>query len=126
MVNTRRALEVADVIRDHGGVPYVPHLSLFWHMARPAPYDVWLGMDLELIRSGKVDAVYRIPGESPGADREEIAARETGLLVLRTLDELRAWLGMAEGVERDATVCAALSGLAREVRSVRESLERLG
>lgn len=49
-------------------VPIIPHLSLLWHLVCPRPYEFWTTYDLEIMRT--CDAVFRMPGESAGADTE--------------------------------------------------------
>ena len=67
--NTRAALDEATVLLDSGLVaPIVPHLSLHWDLVHPRPYEQWLDLDLDVIR--RCDALYRLPGESTGAERE--------------------------------------------------------
>lgn len=77
--NTRKALGVADYLQSLGFVPFVPHLSHFWHFLTPKPYETWMEWDLAWL--AKCDALVRLPGLSPGADREVDRARELGIPV---------------------------------------------
>jgi len=77
--NVRRAIEVADILVTHGYTPYIPHLTHFWHMVCPRPYDFWLDYDNEWLKL--CDAIYRIPGESSGADKEVKLATQLGIPV---------------------------------------------
>lgn len=76
VINTRRAVKEAEVIREMGGVPIVPHMTIAWHLASPHEYDYWISYDLDLLNV--CDAIYRIPGESKGADLEVARMRELG------------------------------------------------
>ena len=67
-VNVRNAINAAEQIVKLGHVPYIPHLTHFLHMIFPRRYDWWLKYDLEWL--DVCDAVYRLDGESDGADRE--------------------------------------------------------
>ena len=68
ILNTRRAVKEAEVIIEMGGVPIVPHVSISWQMISPHDWDYWISYDLDLLNV--CDAIYRIPGESKGADLE--------------------------------------------------------
>jgi nucleoside 2-deoxyribosyltransferase len=72
--NTRRAIEVADVLADMGAVvPHVPHLTLLWQLVRPHEVDWWHEYDLAIL--ARCDALLRLDGASTGADAEvEFAA----------------------------------------------------
>ncbi len=78
--NTHRMLHLADALLDLGVVPFVPHLSMFWHLLCPRPYGEWLAYDLHLML--RCDAVLRVPGESCGADGEVRVAHRLGIPVL--------------------------------------------
>jgi len=76
--NIRSAVEVAEIVLQNGGIPFVPHLSALWQLISPhSEYSYWIPMDLEWL--GKCDAFYRIAGESKGAELEEEHALKLGL-----------------------------------------------
>lgn len=82
IVNTRNAIDAAQVVWDCGGCPLVPHSHTFlWHMLHPAPTEDWYERDLHLLE--RCDALIRLPGFSPGADREAEHAALLGLPVYR-------------------------------------------
>ena len=62
------ALEAADVLWERGYIPFIPHLYHHWHGLSPKPYEQWMEMGAAFLK--RCDAVLRLPGESPGADRE--------------------------------------------------------
>lgn len=73
MTNIRLAVEAADKIMDWGGHPYVPHFTAFWHMMFYREKEDWMELDLNILT--KCDALYRLRGTSPGADREVAEAK---------------------------------------------------
>ena len=38
-VNVRNAISAAQTVFEAGHDPYVPHMTHFWHMIFPAPYE---------------------------------------------------------------------------------------
>ena len=76
MVNLRAAVDAAEDLSRRGHVPYVPHLSMFWHLLYSHPHEFWLALDREWLEV--CDAVLRLPGDSEGADLEVAWARELG------------------------------------------------
>jgi hypothetical protein len=88
MAGARNALKVGTLLRDAGlGLTVmVPHLSIFWELIHPAPYETWMAQDLSWIE--RCDAVLRLPGKSKGADREVIRANDRGIPVFTTVASL--------------------------------------
>lgn len=85
--NTLKAMLAWDEIRSLGYAPFCPHWSYFQDKMSPRGYEDWLEYDREWIRI--CDAIYRLPGESSGADSEVHLAESLGLPVFYTLDELK-------------------------------------
>ncbi len=85
-VNVRKAVLAADFLRDSGFAPFIPHLTHFWHMLAPRPYEDWLDLDNQFLPA--CDAVLRIPGESSGADKEVALAESLGIPVFFSHSEL--------------------------------------
>jgi uncharacterized protein DUF4406 len=85
-LNLRRALEVATDIRAKGHIPFIPHLTCIWHMIFPSDYEDWLMFDFAWIEV--CDALFRMPGESPGADREVAYATKLEKKVFYSMDDL--------------------------------------
>lgn len=99
MANTNEAIHTATgLLHDGLCVPFVPQLSILWDTVLPLPYEDWLAYDFDVIRH--CHALLRIPGESAGADREIVHAREIGVPVFfNTMagradfdDWARAWI----------------------------------
>lgn len=72
--NAHRALEVAELLRDHGFMPFVPHLNWLWHFMYPDRSEEEI---LEWCDSWvrACNFVVRLPGMSPGSDHECDVAR---------------------------------------------------
>ena len=85
-VNVRAAILVGARLLDAGHVPFIPHLTHFWHLVSPRPYEDWMQLDMAWIEV--CEAMFRIPGESAGADREVARAKELGIPVFHDLDGL--------------------------------------
>lgn len=94
----RTACSALTELRAEGLVPFLPQLSVLAEMVEHRSYDEWLAYDFDVIRH--CAAVIRLPGESPGADKEGEFARSLGLPVFELPDawpELRAWALLADG-----------------------------
>ena len=85
IINTRKAIEAGEQLRAMGFVPFIPHLSLIWHLVNPHDVDFWYAYDKEWIE--RCDALVRLPGESKGADAEVKLALELGLPVFEIADK---------------------------------------
>lgn len=86
---TAEAIRVGTELLDRGYAPFVPHLVHYWetlHASRP--YEDWMRLDLAWVRAA--DVLLRLPGDSPGADREVEHAHAHGIPVVYSLDELPA------------------------------------
>lgn len=73
-MNVRKAYEIGNILLENGFAPYIPHSTHFWHMLFPKPWSYWLELDKEFLLI--CDAIYRINGESKGADLEIEFAKE--------------------------------------------------
>lgn len=95
--NTHTAIRIAEALYETGlVVPIIPHLTAFWHLVSPHPYEYWLAYDL-LVMAG-CDAVYRWAGESSGADGEVEQATKDGQPVFYDEQDLFAWAAARMGV----------------------------
>ena len=83
MANIRTACSYGDIVARRGHAPMVPHLSGFMEAIYPQGYETWMRIDLAWL--AVADAVIRIPGHSPGADREVDEARRLGIPVFEGL-----------------------------------------
>ena len=89
--NTCNAIFAAELVSKSGFAPYIPHLSHFWDHLIPHPYQFWIDLDNAFLPI--CDAVYRLPGASPGADAEVKLAVKLGIPVFLTLEELVRGMG---------------------------------
>lgn len=74
---------------DAGHCPFVPHTTSTWHMIHPHGYEVWMDWDFKWIL--QCEALVRLPGVSPGSDREVDHAKGAGLPVFHSVAEFLEW-----------------------------------
>ena len=86
VLNTRRACEVADKVLEKGHIPFIPHLTHFWHYLSPKSYETWLMIDSAILP--RCDCLLRIPGESKGADKEVELAEMIGMAIYYDIEDL--------------------------------------
>jgi hypothetical protein len=95
MHHTRKAVEFADILTNGGAVCHVPHLSILWDTITPKHWDFWMDMDMEIIL--RCDALFRMSGESRGADLEVKHAQENRIPVFNEvyggLPKITKWIG---------------------------------
>jgi hypothetical protein len=85
VANTHAVCRLAMIVYDETDwCPFVPHLSLLWQAVTPRPAAHWYEYDLHVLR--QCDAIVRLPGESPGADREMDEAHSLGLKIVGFYD----------------------------------------
>ena len=77
--NTHKAIKVADVLVSLGHNPYIPHLTLMWHLVSPKPVEFWYAYDMAWLKL--CEGLLRLPGESSGADKEVAWAEANGIPV---------------------------------------------
>jgi len=77
--NVHDAIMYADAILKRGHIPFIPHLTHFWHLVSPKLYEFWLEYDLKFLPF--CDCVFRMVGYSKGADKEVEAALKLGKTV---------------------------------------------
>ena len=73
----------------HGYAPFLPHLSHYWNLVSKHSWGEWLEYDEAWVEV--CDAVIRLPGHSPGADREVAYAVARNIPVFYTVAELNQW-----------------------------------
>lgn len=84
--NIRAVIKAAEAVIAAGYLPFLPHLSHLWHLISPHELGYWLDYDLAWLE--RCDAMLRLPGFSPGADREEEFASQHGIPVVYSVLEL--------------------------------------
>jgi nucleoside 2-deoxyribosyltransferase len=84
--NIQRAIDAAQLVINAGHAPVVPHLLTHLDLDIERTYETWMRLDLATL--AKCDAVLRIPGDSPGADREVAEAQRLGIPVVHSVADL--------------------------------------
>src|SRR5512136_1798341 len=82
--NVNQAITWADLVMDAGCAVFVPHLSHFQHLVHARPYEDWTANDNAILR--RCDAVFRLAGDSPGADAEVTLAKSLGIPVFYLIE----------------------------------------
>lgn len=90
VLNVQNAIDAADLVLMKGGAPFCPHLSHYWNLHYFHTWDEWMALDRAWIEVSHV--VWRLPGESKGADQEVQWANELGIPVITTLTEMMDYL----------------------------------
>ena len=86
--NVRAAIQAAARILEAGHVPYLPHLTHLWHLVAPRPYEGW--MALHQAWQEQCDVTIRLPGHSPGGDRDVANGQRLGQPIYYSVDEFLA------------------------------------
>lgn len=95
--NTHRAIKFAAALCDLDYIhhPFVPHLTLLWHMVTPRPLEYWYEFDMHML--SVCETIVRLPGESTGADAEMEQAERWGIKEVSFYDmpwiARREWTG---------------------------------
>lgn len=76
ILNVREAIIVGDRLWRAGYIPFVPHLTCFFHLLCPHDYKDWLDYDKEWLDC--CDCLLRLSGNSSGADMEKNYMVEKG------------------------------------------------
>lgn len=91
MGNIRDAVLMGNHLAGLGFVPFIPHLTGFWHLLQPHSHEFWLDQDMEWLTV--CNAVLRLPGVSPGADAEVQLARSLHIPVYFSAEALIKEMG---------------------------------
>ena len=92
VVNIRTAIDVAEIVRQQGHFPFVPHLTTFtWYFAHIDKLSLddssWAAWNLAWLDC--CDAVIRLPGLSSGSDKEVEHAEKLNKPVFYGLDQFK-------------------------------------
>jgi len=90
--NTHRAIREGMALWETGKVAIIiPHLSLAAHLVQPRGVDYWYELDIDQL--AHCQALWRLDGESSGADKEVLYARHADIPVFAECerDALLAW-----------------------------------
>ena len=90
IVGTRKAVDIAERLDATGVIsPLIPHFNLLWDYIHPHTNEFWMSHDMSLLN--RCDALFRMPGISPGADEECEFAEANSIEVYYEIDDLIAW-----------------------------------
>lgn len=84
--NVAVAIAYEAVLRDLEFDVINPALSWYSHKFQPWTHARWMDQAFNILR--RCDAVFRVPGESAGAERERLVAEAEDLPYFETLPEL--------------------------------------
>lgn len=87
--NLYNAIEAGEEVWKLGFAPFLPQLSFFYDDTAHHSWEEWLEYDEFII--SKCCAVFRLDGESKGADREVEFARERNIPVFFTMGAFEIW-----------------------------------
>lgn len=87
-INVRNAIVVADELVKRGHMPYIPHLTHFWHLISPKEYKFWLEYDNSFIDHW-AECLLRLDNESSGADEEVSRGYRRGLPVYYSMESIK-------------------------------------
>ncbi len=87
--NLRRAYDAAGILLKCEQLPFVPHLYTHIDIIHPQTYEQWMMVTQGFITA--CHALYRIPGESSGADREVEYALQHHIIVYHSMKALLTW-----------------------------------
>lgn len=88
--NIRNVLAAAEIVAECGHIPFIPHINFLWSLVHKHPAEFWYKWDLHWMLQCNI--VVRLPGHSPGSDREEQLARIYGIPVM-TIEEFKEMYG---------------------------------
>lgn len=85
--NLNQASDAHKWLIDNGFAPLNPILTMLIPWADDVEHKTWMECDLPWVEMA--DALFRLPGESDGADQEVRFARENDVPVFTDLDDLK-------------------------------------
>lgn len=88
--NVQKGIDAFNQCLDVGIAAVCPHFTAFAHMTRERTHSEWMKVDLEAILP-RCNAVWRLPGESIGADLECREAERLGIPVFQSFTDLLHW-----------------------------------
>lgn len=89
-VNVQKQIEFGNKLIDRGYIPVSPLLnSVHYHAQYEREWKTWMEIDYNWIL--KCDAVFRLEGESKGADLEVAFAKKNNIPVFIDLECLNMW-----------------------------------
>jgi hypothetical protein len=90
--NFQKAITVFDQLWEMGLAPLCPAFTVKHPRWERVPYNTWTEIDAPWVLASH--AVFRIPGESKGADEECQLALDAGIPVFTDFDSIRSYFGL--------------------------------
>ncbi len=81
--NVMKAIELGDRLLREGYVPFIPHLTCYWHAHRPHEPKTWYEYDYHWL--DLCDCLISLPGKSLGTEAEIMRMRELGRPVFKEI-----------------------------------------
>ena len=95
--NVRNAILAGNRLAQAGYIPFIPHLTHFWHLLCPHDWEFWLEQDFVWLEA--CDCLLRLPGESTGADLEMERAQELNIPVYLSIEGLNYGRPISRDIE---------------------------
>lgn len=92
VLNVKAAIDAADFLASAGLYPYIPHLTMFWHLIHPHEISFWYEIDREFLLY--CNCLLRLPGRSKGASEEVDLARANKIHVYYSAEHLVSELAL--------------------------------
>lgn len=118
----RTAYGVADDLRRGGLYPFIPHTFNEYGRIHSHTYECWMKYDALWLT--KCDALFRVIGPSPGADREVEMARNLGMPIFCFIGDALNWA--AEPVVTRQAEGGLIHRLETELREVHAEMDKMG
>lgn len=84
--NAKSMIDTSQMLLTLGYTPYCPLLTHWWHLEHPLEWAEWMRYHLKWLNV--CDCLYRMAGESVGADIEVEYAKKIGIPVYYNMDQL--------------------------------------
>lgn len=89
VINVKKSIEATEELYRLGFNVFNPMLTHFHSIVYPREYEHWMKVDFDWIH--QCDAILRLPGFSPGAERECKLADNLGKPVFDNIVDLEYW-----------------------------------
>lgn len=93
-VNVKRQIDAAEELIEAGFVPFAPLMMHFHHIIYPHDYDTWTKVMMPWVLV--CDAVWRLSGDSNGADAEVTTAKANQIPVYYSMKAIKSFFYVKE------------------------------
>lgn len=85
--NVKKSMDAVEQIWRYGMIPFITLASHYYNQEHYShEYEDWMNFDFAWL--SKCDALFRLPGYSSGADREEEFAKDNNIPIFYTITSL--------------------------------------